>query len=826
MRSPTCFVHASLLAICLLIPAQAYHRFALVFSGGGSRGLAQIGVLKALTEAGIKPDCVVANSMGAVVGSLYAAGYSSDSIARFCTSVSWDEFFQNEAGRRELFVSRKTEPIDYLLEVRFDYDLSPILPNAISYGQAFYNTLSPIFAAIQYRSRMNFDSLPIPLRIVTTDILTGNRVVLSRGDLPTAVRASCGVPLAFSAVALDTMLLIDGGLTANIPIQAALDDSADYIVAVDVTSPIWRRGDLDNPLRVADQIVNIGIMRQKEQQKKLADLLITPDLAGYLSTDFSRIDSLISRGYQAGCAAIPRIRADLMADGMRDTAPAPVRDDTLALPIAWEIPRQLHAQDLDSLARGLSTDGSVPFSQLRIAIEAFCLQRNLPFASIDRMYYTGTRVHLQINPGAISDILIRGTVKTSWRHIVSALPFKKGDVLRRNSTAAAIVAVNSLDLFENVNVAVDSIRRVIITVKEKKYLRARASARFDEFHLLEGYIEPAYENLLGAGICAQAHLQYGLRREKYAFELAGSFPYAREMAAAARLQTYIAREKIVTRIDDTVRRGPSIIHEYSLRERSLQKPGVLGVIGTEISKTGLLEIGFKIENYQVYATENSVLENLDRSFPNGLRSLMARLTIDNIDRFPFPRKGRKDYICMNMADKVLGGTERFVKIEGSAARHFTFGKWHTLYPQVHFGWSSASLSEAECFYIGGAFAEEKYHDSDVYDYISFMGLPPRSLPCDVVTIAALNYRWRMARDLYLNVTLNSGYAWQERKFSFSQAIVARAAHDAPIGAGLGVAWQTIAGPLRFSWGRLMRGSSILESGKDNNIFYFSAGHDF
>jgi len=220
------------------------------------------------------------------------------------------------------------------------------------------------------------------------------------------------------------------------------------------------------------------------------------------------------------------------------------------------------------------------------------------------------------------------------------------------------------------------------------------------------------------------------------------------------------------------------------------------------------------------------LENLDRSFPNGLRSLMARLTIDNIDRFPFPRKGRKDYICMNMADKVLGGTERFVKIEGSAARHFTFGKWHTLYPQVHFGWSSASLSEAECFYIGGAFAEEKYHDSDVYDYISFMGLPPRSLPCDVVTIAALNYRWRMARDLYLNVTLNSGYAWQERKFSFSQAIVARAAHDAPIGAGLGVAWQTIAGPLRFSWGRLMRGSSILESGKDNNIFYFSAGHDF
>jgi predicted acylesterase/phospholipase RssA len=826
MRSLNCFFHALLLAISLVMPAQAHHRFALVFSGGGSRGLAQIGVLKAFAEAGIRPDCIVANSMGAVVGALYAGGYSPDSIARFCTSVSWDDFFQNEAGRQELFVSRKTEPVDYLLEIRFDYDLSPILPNAISYGQAFYNALSPKFAAIQYRSHMNFDSLPIPLRIVTTDLLTGNRVVLSHGDLPTAVRASCSVPLAFTAVALDTMLLVDGGLTANIPIQAAIDDKADYIVAIDVTSPIWRRGDLNNPIRVADQIVNFGITRQKEQQKKLANVLITPDLAGYLSTDFSHLDSLISRGYQAARAAIPRIRAELAADSMPAPAPAPARDDTVSLPIAWEIPRQLRAADLDGLARGLSTDGSVPLSRLRAAIESFCQKRDLPFASIDRIYYTGASAHLLINPGTVSDIIIRGTVKTSSRLVVSALPFKRGEVLRRNSPATAIAAVNSLDLFENVNVAVDSLRRVIVTVKEKKYLRARASARFDEFHLLEGYIEPAYENLLGAGICAQAHLQYGLRREKYALELSGNFPYTRVMAAAARLQTYIAREKIVTRIDDTVRQDTSIVHEYSLRERSLQKPGVLGVIGTEISKTGLLETGFKIENYQVYATENSVLENLDRSFPNGLRSLMARLTIDDIDRFPFPRKGRKDYICMSIADKVLGGTERFAKIEGSAVRHFTFGKRHTLYPQVHFGWSSASLSEAECFYVGGAFAEEKYRDIDVYDYISFMGLPPRALPCDIVAIAALNYRWRMARDLYLTTTLNAGYAWQKSKFSFSRAIADEAVRDAPIGAGIGVAWETIAGPVRFSWGRLVRGSTILENGNDNNIFYFSAGHDF
>ncbi|MBN2189030.1 MAG: patatin-like phospholipase family protein, partial [Chitinispirillaceae bacterium] len=151
-------------------------RFALVLSGGGARGLSQIGVLKALEEARLRPDLIVGTSMGAIIGSLYACGYSPDSILSIVRAIEWNDVFSNTAKRSRLFVSQKSEPVNFLFEVRLNDRLEPVPPSSISYGQAFFDYLAPLVTAAQFRARMNFDSLPVHLRIVTTDLLSGEKV--------------------------------------------------------------------------------------------------------------------------------------------------------------------------------------------------------------------------------------------------------------------------------------------------------------------------------------------------------------------------------------------------------------------------------------------------------------------------------------------------------------------------------------------------------------------------------------------------------------------------------------------------------------------------
>ena len=126
-----------------------------MLSGGGSRGLAQIGTLKALEKGGIRPDLIVGTSMGAIIGGLYAAGYCADSIEKFALSFNWDGIFTNSSPRKELFISQKEKKGNYLFEIRFDNNLRPILPHSISEGQIFYNDLVPRLAAAQYRAAMD-----------------------------------------------------------------------------------------------------------------------------------------------------------------------------------------------------------------------------------------------------------------------------------------------------------------------------------------------------------------------------------------------------------------------------------------------------------------------------------------------------------------------------------------------------------------------------------------------------------------------------------------------------------------------------------------------
>ena len=306
-------------------------RVGLVLSGGGSRGIAAIGVLRALEERNIPVDLIVGTSIGSIVGGLYACGYSTWDLQRLVDTTKWEEILSlnDEARRRDMFYDQKLARDKSLLVLRFN-GLEPVIPQAFSSGRRLTNYLNILTLQGLYHPDPSFDHLRVPFRAVATDLISGKKVVIDRGDLAEALRASMAIPLLFSAVARDTAELLDGGLVANLPVDVARQAGADFVIAADMTSPLRPRGRLEAPWEIADQITAIMMQETNRIARSRSDAVIEPVLRDHLSSDFAGLDTLILRGYEAASAAIPavaetlRVRATRMYSAAGDrTFPGP-----------------------------------------------------------------------------------------------------------------------------------------------------------------------------------------------------------------------------------------------------------------------------------------------------------------------------------------------------------------------------------------------------------------------------------------------------------------------------------------------------------------------
>jgi NTE family protein len=569
-------------------------RLGLALSGGGSRGLAQIGVLEAIEEAGIRPDLVVGTSMGAIIAALYAAGYSAIEIAEFAKRTDWRGVLSNTAQRPKLLVVQKDEPVDYLVELRFERNLAPKLPTSLSHGQQIYGNLVRYLAPAQYHARNDFDRFAVPLRIVATDILSGRCVVISKGNIANAIRASCGVPMAFSPLPRDSMLLMDGGLTANIPVGAARESGCTFVIAVNVTSPLWTADDLDNPVRLMDQVVAIGVEARKAEETQHADAVIKPDLEGIKNTDFSQINTLIARGYAACKAALPSILARLdsvttvssgdtsssrdttLSNGDSATVDTSKSTDTIqAFPsVRWEETDPTLSRHFEQeLATCRSRfPAAAPRTAMREALTRLRTIQDMPYCRMTYIGSTDSTLTVALDPGVVHGIEVCGNERTRTRMISAATNLREGDILHTGTIPLTISTLYATGLFNTVNADVDTDGVVRIFVQEKPYLRARLGLRYDQFLLGEGFLEAAHENLFGLGISCIVHLQYGLRREKYALELKGNHLISPWWANNVRIQGYVARESIVERTeipDPSDSTGTGYIVSY--QEQSLRK---------------------------------------------------------------------------------------------------------------------------------------------------------------------------------------------------------------------------------------------------------------
>jgi len=276
-------------------------KIGLALSGGGARGGAHIGVLKALKELGVPIDYIAGTSMGAIVGGYYAAGYSPKEIEKILQETDWAAAFSDQPDRRSMTMRKKELDANLLIPYRLGFNHGKLqLPMGVIEGQKadqiFQRVLLPV------RDIHDFDKLRIPFRALATDLATGSEVVLGKGSLKDAIRASVSIPGIFAPVILDGRMLVDGGMSDNLPIEVVRKMGADIVIAVDISSPLMNREQLDSVVKVTRQLTNF--LTHKNTQQQIAtlgpkDILITPDLGHSGATDFMGAFSLIDAGYKA-----------------------------------------------------------------------------------------------------------------------------------------------------------------------------------------------------------------------------------------------------------------------------------------------------------------------------------------------------------------------------------------------------------------------------------------------------------------------------------------------------------------------------------------------
>jgi len=260
----------------------------VVLSGGGAKGLAHVGVLKVLEEAGIRIDYIAGTSMGAIVGGLYASGYSATQLDSIFRTIDFNKIIQDELPRKAKTFYEKEASEKYAISLPFDnFKLS--LPQSISKGQNTYNLLIRLLEHVADTD--DFTKLPIPFFCIATDIEKAEQVILETGFLPEAISASGALPTLFKPVTLGDKILIDGGVLNNYPVNELRDKGVDIIIGIDVQDSLRKRDKLTTAPDIFLQINNYLTIKEMEGKRDNTDVYIRPDIKDFNLVDFNQRSS-------------------------------------------------------------------------------------------------------------------------------------------------------------------------------------------------------------------------------------------------------------------------------------------------------------------------------------------------------------------------------------------------------------------------------------------------------------------------------------------------------------------------------------------------------
>lgn len=287
------------------LPEKQRPRIGLTLSGGGAKGLAHIGILKAIDSAGLKIDYITGTSMGSIMGGLYSIGYSGDSIEKIARRIDWDLLLSNQSSMRSMIMEEKDEYSRYDVELPWVNHWFRLATGVIE-GQELWIKFSELFRPVY--STKKFSRFSIPFKCIATDIATGEAVVLDSGEVVSALRASMAIPSVFTAVEFNGRKLVDGGVVRNFPVRDVRQMGADIVIGSNVSGPLLSPDKVTNPLQV---LLQVAFFREAEDTRKqipLCNIYVQQPLEKFGMSNFSEANAIIDSGLAEGRRLYPQLK--------------------------------------------------------------------------------------------------------------------------------------------------------------------------------------------------------------------------------------------------------------------------------------------------------------------------------------------------------------------------------------------------------------------------------------------------------------------------------------------------------------------------------------
>jgi len=812
-------------------PPDERVKIGLALSGGGARGLSQIGILKAFEETGFQIGAIAGTSIGGIIGGLYASGYSADSIEQIINSIDFAELFSNRPQRNSMFLTQRQEKERYLLSIRFD-GFKPYFPQALTAGQMLSDLLSSLTLRANYISGGDFKKLKYPFCAVTTDIVSGQQINLTDGYLADAIRATMAFPLAFTGVEMGNRLLMDGGIVNPIPVSAIPNDNNDLslIVAVNTTSDLLTKDAITDPIDIANQVTTIMQNDNIEEGLNMADLVITPEIDGYHSNDFNRASELIELGYLAGLKAVGEIKKKLNDIGATDSICIAKVSFTDDMPENWpdNFPIKkntiIKKSSIRTVASRLYQNDNL-FSISIKAIPSDSVFDRYPAYNLEVSTLSLPKLedlNLRILGNSIIEDSVIESIINSFGNSTSGFVFRKfADSLNilYESKGCDLAHIRRIDyspqqrllsiiideaVIEKINVSgnkrtKDWLIKTSFPAREGKAFNSRDISRgigniygTDLFDRVTINIVPGTNGAI-VNIAVEEkkysqirlgwhwHDEYGSEQfiELLDDNLFGTGQeYLMHAQYAPRRQKYEISLKadrffstyLTYRIKVYYHLWQRYIYNRtgnSVGDIRENRRGIEFILGQQIARFGTVTGEIRWEDIESKSNPDGYYTRMK------LRTATIRSRVETIDKYPFPTEGKKHVFYFEFAADILGGETKYTKGFSSVESYFPITENINFHPRFSIGWTVTenNIPASERFYIGGRY--------------SFRGLRTDQLTGAKMVLGNIELRFKLPYRLYLSGFYDFGEVYksidqikfQNLRFGYGVSL----AYDSPLG---------------------------------------------
>ncbi len=833
-------------------PPDVRPKIGLAFSGGGARGLAQVGVLKALEESGLEIGAIAGTSIGGVIGGLYASGFSAKELEEIINNTDFYGLFSNRPQRTTMLLTQRSEKERFIASIRFD-GFKPYIPRAITAGQKLTDLLTRLTLRANYISGGGFSELKIPFRSVTTDIVSGRKEVLSKGNLADAMRSTMAFPLAFTGVETDDKILMDGGMLDPIPVDVLreMEPNLGLYVAVNTTSDLLPKDKIGDPIDIANQVTSIMTMDKLINGLEKADVIIMPEIAGYSSTDFDKAKELIDLGYRAGMKARREIEQKLRRKSLIDsiyisdiefgTLPPDFDTGLIVLKsgrfILFDDLRKMASSiyetyDLFSISIAIDSwkNPAVDFKTARLKIDLVSKpeKHNLKYIITGNTVFDDSTIISVLNGGSrklcSEDLLLLSTrLEEMYKrehfdlaHIRSMDYLPDRQIMEINIDEAII---EKIEISGNTktkrwliksNFPLDESKPFNSRQAGKGVANIYATDLFDRvtMNILPGENGAIVEIKVEEKKYTQLRLGWRwddeYRSEEFAELLNDNLlgtgqEFLLHAQYANRRQKYDVSLKadrfFSTYLTYKIRAFYDILDRKLYDEKGewdssvrLDNFGIEFILGQQIARFGAVTGEIGWKEIKSKYTPGTETDRIK------LRTITFRSLVETINKQPFPTEGKKHLFYAQLAADILGGETNYTKFFSSIESYYPITDNFNFHPKISVGFTDTKhvVPISEQFYIGG--------------HYSFYGYNTDELSGAKTILGNMEFRYKLPYRLYLYARYDLGDVYS----TLDEIKLRNLRH----GYGVSLAFDSPIGPVDFGYGK---------SGNHPDRFYIDIG---